>query len=127
MRDAFGTLIRRRSCPRTWRWSRSPSCRISGTAGKWSDHAIARTTPGLLALFSLVTLLATRLVRAGTLPPRSTTWYQKSTPTVSDALAAVRAEFWRQQSFHRSTMRTEIPKPARQLLTRLTTILREAA
>jgi hypothetical protein len=38
------------------------------TQRQWSDAAIARTTPILFALFSLVTLLATRLVRDGRLP-----------------------------------------------------------
>jgi hypothetical protein len=33
------------------------------TQRQWSDRAIARTTPILLGLFSLVTLLATRLAR----------------------------------------------------------------
>jgi hypothetical protein len=33
------------------------------TQRQWSDKAVARTTPCLLGLFSLVTLLATRLSR----------------------------------------------------------------
>jgi len=60
-----------------------------------SDRAIARTTPILLGLFSLVTLLATRLVRDGRLPVRPGAWYAKRTPTFSDALAAVRRQWWR--------------------------------
>ena len=39
------------------------------TQRQWAEHAIARTTPCLLALFSLVTLLADRLVRQSTLCP----------------------------------------------------------
>jgi hypothetical protein len=62
---------------------------------QWSDRAIARTTPVLLGLFSLVTLLATRLVRDGRLPARTAAWYAKPTPTFSDALAAVRRQCWR--------------------------------
>ena len=65
------------------------------TQRQWSDRAIARTTPVLLGLFSLVTLLATRLVRDGHLPVRAAAWYAKSTPTFSDALAAVRRHWWR--------------------------------
>lgn len=45
------------------------------TQRQWSDRAIARTTPVLLGLFSLVTLLATRLVRDGQLPVRTSAWY----------------------------------------------------
>ena len=45
------------------------------TQRQWNDRAIARTTPVLVALFSLVTLIAHRWVkkdpRAGT-PPRGT-------------------------------------------------------
>lgn len=65
------------------------------TQRQWSDRAIARTTPVLLALFSLVTLLAARLVRDGHLPRRTAAWYAKPTPTFSDAFAAVRRQFWR--------------------------------
>ena len=64
------------------------------TQRQHSDRAIARTTPVLLALFSLVTLLGERLVRRGTLPVRQTAWYAKGEPTFSDTLAAVRSHFW---------------------------------
>jgi len=64
------------------------------TQRQWSDRAIARTTPILLGLFSLVTLLATRLVRDGQLPVRTAAWYAKPAPTFSDALAAVRRQWW---------------------------------
>ncbi len=38
------------------------------TQRQWSDRAIARTTPVLLALFSLVTALALRLSQDGQIP-----------------------------------------------------------
>lgn len=41
------------------------------TQRPWSDAAIARTTPVLLGLFSVVTLLAARLVRDGRLAVRT--------------------------------------------------------
>jgi len=69
------------------------------TQRQWSDRAIARTTPVLLGLFSLVTLCAGRLVRAGTLRVRRSAWYRKDTPTFSDALGAVRREWWRAMGF----------------------------
>ena len=62
---------------------------------QWSDRAIARTTPVLFGLFSLVMLLAAALVRGGHLPVRAAAWYPKRSPTFSDALAAVRAHWWR--------------------------------
>jgi MYXO-CTERM domain-containing protein len=60
------------------------------TQRQWSDGAIARTTPALLGLFSLVTLLAHRSTRRRKLPIRQAAWYHKPLPTLSDALAAVR-------------------------------------
>jgi hypothetical protein len=47
------------------------------TQRQWSDQAIARTTPGLLALFSLVTLLALKLSQGGQIPVVATAWYHK--------------------------------------------------
>ena len=60
---------------------------------QWSPLAIARTTPILLGLFSLVTLLAHHLTTLldTPLPAASAAWYRKSTPTFSDALAFVRS------------------------------------
>ena len=65
------------------------------TQRQWSDLAIARTTPVLLGLFSIVTLLAHRLARRGTLPVHQTAWYAKQKATFSDAIALVRERLWR--------------------------------
>jgi hypothetical protein len=65
------------------------------TQRQWNDLAIHRTTPVLLGLFSLVTLLAHQQAAAGTLWVRQAAWYRKATPTFSDALAAVRRQWWR--------------------------------
>jgi hypothetical protein len=77
---------------------------------QWSPRAIARTTPCLLALFSLVTLLADRLVRHGTLPLPQDAWYPKPHPTFSDALAAVRQYYWRQAGFRVSGRQKQVRK-----------------
>lgn len=61
---------------------------------QWSDAAIARTTPALLGLFSLVTLWADGLRTHTALRTRAAAWYRKPLPTFSDALAAVRAQLW---------------------------------
>jgi hypothetical protein len=86
----------------------------------WSPLAIARTTPCLLALFSLVTLLADKLVRNGTLPLRQDAWYTKARPTFADALAAVRQHYWRQVGFrvsgHQEQVR-KLPSTVRECLT----------
>ena len=69
------------------------------TQRQWARPAIARTTPCLLAVFSLVALLAGRLVHQGALPLPRDAWYNKRRPTFSDALAAVRQHYWRQMGF----------------------------
>ena len=61
---------------------------------QWKDLAIARTTPCLLALFSLVTLLASNLHQRGKLSLRSSAWYGKTQLTFSDTIAAVRQQLW---------------------------------
>ena len=80
------------------------------TQRQWSDLAIARTTPCLLALFSLVTLLAARLDPGACRAVASTAWYCKSLPTFADTLAAVRRQFWREQGFFTSHSTAEAQK-----------------
>lgn len=72
------------------------------TQRQWSDWAIARTTPALLGLFSLITLLAHQRARRGQLPIRRTAWYAKPVATFSDALAIVRKELWHHLLFSTS-------------------------
>ncbi|MGI4748080.1 MAG: hypothetical protein ACRYFY_18855 [Janthinobacterium lividum] len=69
------------------------------TQRQWSDKAIARTTPCLLGLFSLVTLLGKQLTPRARGAAATTVWYRKQRPTFSDTLAAVRREIWREQGF----------------------------
>jgi len=64
------------------------------TQRQWSDLAIARTTPLLLGLFSLTTLLANQLHGQQELTLGTASWYQKQHPSFSDAIAAVRRKMW---------------------------------
>jgi hypothetical protein len=80
------------------------------TQRQWSVLAIARTTPALFGLFSLVTVLAHRLAQHGKVLARQTAWYAKPRPTFSDALAAVRYELWRCPTFHTSQANRNIAK-----------------
>ncbi len=73
-----------------------------GSQRQWSDLAIARTTPALLALFSIVTLLAYHLTRDTSFPIRSSAWYDKKEATFSDALALVRRVIWTNIKFNHS-------------------------
>jgi hypothetical protein len=93
------------------------------TQRQWNDLAILRTTPTLLGLFSLVTLLAHRLTKQGKLPVRQAAWYVKRLPTFSDALAVVRHHLWCQPYFSTSLGKIDIQKRALLLLNRYTNAL----
>jgi hypothetical protein len=98
------------------------------TQRQWSEMAIRRTTPALLGLFSIVTLLAHRqmrqaagALRAGALR-RQAAWYHKAHPTFADALALVRKELWSQEerSFYGLPSATDTVKVPRAFVERLT-------
>jgi hypothetical protein len=80
------------------------------TQRQWSDRAIARTTPCLLALFSIVTLLAVRLDHRVRFAVCTDAWYRKLRPTFTDTLAAVRRQFWREQGLLLSGQQAEAKK-----------------
>ncbi len=80
------------------------------TQRQWSDWAIARTTPALLGLFSLVTLLANTHAQKGRIPIRHDAWYCKPLPTFSDALALARQEVWQHRYFQLSQKRYDVRK-----------------
>ena len=88
------------------------------TQRQWSDLAIARTTPLLLGLFSLVTLLAHHLQANFTWTTRQKSWYSKPLPTFSDALALVRRFLWA-STFSTSSKSTDMIKVPRPLFNRL--------
>ena len=93
------------------------------TQRQWSDQAIARTTPALLGLFSLVTLLAHQSARKGKLPIRQATWYTKQVPTFSNALAVVRQTVWQQMFFSMCSRTQDTQKIAQRQIQRLTSAL----
>ena len=64
------------------------------TQRQWSDLAIARTTPALLGMFSLITLLGARLTEDQPMPVRTAAWYTKRTATFADVIALVRRHLW---------------------------------
>ena len=98
------------------------------TGRQWSDKAIARTTPTLLALFSIVTLLAHHhYSEQQELCVRQAAWYVKRLPTFVDALATVRQRLWREVGFRTSRFDTDSVKVDRALLDRLTDALCYAA
>lgn len=96
------------------RWSVEVTCEEGRahlgleTQRQWSDPAIARTTPVLLALFSLVTALALELSHGGEIPVPLTAWYHKTEPTVADCLALVRRHLWRARYLMNSASEADI-------------------
>jgi hypothetical protein len=80
------------------------------TQRQWADPAIARTTPALLGLFSLITLWAHELYATQAAVPRTASWYPKPLPTFSDALATVRHKLWTGQSLQTSSHIQDVDK-----------------
>jgi hypothetical protein len=78
------------------RWTMEVTCEAARahlgmeTQRQWNARAIARTTPALLGLYSIVTLTAHLLIEKGITPVRRMAWYRQTRPTFSDALALVR-------------------------------------
>lgn len=97
------------------------------TQRQWSDKAIERTTPVLLGLYSIITLLANRLQQEGKLQIAASAWYKKEKPTFSDAIAAVRWLLWNEINFSTSTKQDEMVKIPRPLLNHFRQVLAYAA
>lgn len=94
---------------------------------QWSNLAIARTTPILFGLFSLITLMATKLINAQAMPVRTAAWYEKERPTFSDAIALVRRCLWSNCHFSMSGRNIDHAKIPRSLMERFIDTLCYAA
>ena len=88
---------------------------------------LACTTPILLALFSLVTILALEVSPGGQLPVPVTAWYHTAEPTFTDCLALVRRHLWCTQYVVNSAPALEFVPCPRQAFERLLTGLALAA
>jgi hypothetical protein len=98
------------------------------TQRQWSDQAIARTTPLLLGLFSLVTLLAQHFLQGAEMPIHTAAWYEsKRLPTFSDTLAFVRQKLWPVALFDTSQKKTDVIEIPRSLFERLSETVAYAA
>jgi len=89
------------------------------TQRQWSDKAIARTTPILLGLYSLITLLAYDWAENHLLPVREAAWYTKDGATFADAIAFVRRTIWERLNYTNSTPAPDsvlIPRQSVELL-----------
>ena len=97
------------------------------TQRQWNDQAMARATPALLSLYSIITLTAHLLIDKGATGVRSAAWYDKTRPTFSDAIALVRRHLWEHIHFSISPQETDMIKVPRALLERFTEALCYAA
>jgi hypothetical protein len=78
------------------------------TQRQWNTLAIARITPLVLGLYSLVVLLALELSAHTPIPVRRTAWYTKTEVTFSDTLAFVRRYLWEHTKLANSPQNTRL-------------------
>ena len=97
------------------------------TPRQGNDRAIARATPALWSLYSLITLTAHLLIAKEATGVRSPAWYRKTRPTFSDAMALGRRHLWNHLHFSMSQQETDMIKIPRVLLERFTEALCYAA
>lgn len=77
---------------------------------QWSDKAIERETPSILASFSIITLMALELQteKSDKILIQSSSWYQKKHVTFSDVLAYVRRHLLEKRYLSKFTQNTEL-------------------
>ncbi len=82
------------------------------TSRHWSDKAVDRITPCILASFSLVCLCGFELEKTNKIRPQTTSWYKKEHVTFSDILCHVRSEILRSRFNSWSSTDTTLQKKA---------------
>ena len=97
------------------------------TQRPWKAQAMARTTPALLGLFSIVTLMAGQLAPEHALPVRQAAWSRTSLPTFVAAIAIVRQHVWTLTHGSMSPATSDMVEIPGTLLNRLTATLCDAA
>ena len=82
------------------------------TQRQWSDSAILRTTPILMALFSLISILANEFFNQdpGCLTINGASWYKKDHVTFSDAHLLVKQKIINSLYFNKSTKKCDMLK-----------------
>jgi hypothetical protein len=86
------------------------------TQRQWSDNAIQRTTPLLMALYSILILIAIKMSKIKNLIVHETTsWYDKQGElTFIDIIAIVRREIWSKRYFQKSPNNDDFVKLSEQ-------------
>lgn len=72
------------------------------TQRQWSDKAIARTTPILMGLYTIVCLICNCLQEERPIEVAKTAWYEKKDATFSDLLKTVRKILWKDNLISRN-------------------------
>ena len=88
---------------------------------------MARTTPVLLALYSIVTVIAAHRLGTNTMPVRTAAWYRNEAATFSDTMALVRRWWWGQDHVSMAHTEADVVNIPRSLIERLTAALCYAA
>ena len=81
------------------------------TQRQWSELAIARETPALMGIFSLVCLMAYKLSPDGKIPINNTAWYNKNgNATFHDVIKFVKQTIARDRYLFNSACNDEFIK-----------------
>ena len=99
------------------------------TQRQWSDNAIQRCTPLLMAMYSILTLVAIKMNEAKTMLVHETTsWYDKNGElTFADIIVAIRRSIWIKQHFSKSASNDDFVKFSAQEISYLISQLSLAA
>jgi hypothetical protein len=99
------------------------------TQRQWSDNAIQRCTPLLMAMYSILTLVAIKMNESKTMLVQETTsWYDKNGElTFADIIIAVRRSIWTKQHFSKSANNDDFVKLTAQEISHLISQLSLAA
>lgn len=97
------------------------------TQRPWNAQAMARTTPVLLGLFSMITWWAGQLAQEHARPVRQAVWYRTSLPPFVEAIAMGRRHLWTSTHFYMSPVKANMVEIPCTLLNRLTETLCYAA
>jgi hypothetical protein len=116
--DIVGSFVRRGQMEVTFEEARAHLG--LETQRQWNSRAIARTTPAVLALYSLITVMARALLSTESMPVRRAAWYRKEQATFSDTIALVRRWLWESTRFSMSDEGADMEKVPRALVERLT-------
>jgi hypothetical protein len=83
------------------------------TQRQWSDKAVDRITPCILASYSIINLMALEMIKSkgGDIPIQTSSWYKKTHATFSDVLTYMREQILRRKYILWFDKNNEIQNP----------------